>query len=281
MNTRSYTTAAVVSLLLSGCVAFDARPVRDARFDALSVARTVGDCRALLARNNPETDQAIRDSRIDLLNWNIKKGSRALWEDDLRSMAAGKEIVLLQEVVRDSGVERQLRHLRQAAFSEGFSTRSRTTGVATYSHREPVSECRLTAVEPWLRTPKATSIAEFGLAGRSETLVVVNVHAINFSVGLARFRDQMEQVRDVLALHDGPAILSGDFNTWSRRRMAVVDEIVRNLSMSPVAPEVDHRRTFNGHPLDHVFVRGFSVARGESQAVTSSDHNPITVELRL
>ncbi len=167
------------------------------------------------------------------------------------------------------------------AFSQGFTTRSRTTGVATYSKRKPVSECRLSVVEPWLRSRKATSITEFALSGRDDTLVVVNVHVVNISLGLVRFRDQMEQIRQVLAAHDGPAILSGDFNTWRGKRMDVVNEIVGKLAFSAVSIDVDHRKTFNGYALDHVFVRGLSVNSSETRQVTSSDHNPIAVELQL
>jgi endonuclease/exonuclease/phosphatase (EEP) superfamily protein YafD len=44
-------------------------------------------------------------------------------------------------------------------------------------------------------------------------LLIVNVHAVNFTLGMARLREQLEAVADVLTSHSGPVLLTGDFNT--------------------------------------------------------------------
>ncbi len=269
-----------VYFLLGACAFVNVQPgLRVAGEHA--VATNVIDCQSLLNRPVLESPDSLETRSIGLLNWNINKASKELWESDLRDMAAGKEFVILQEAVLDFGIEQQLGELKYSSFSQGFTTRSRTTGVATFATRKPLSECNLSVVEPVLRTRKATSITEFALAGREDTLVVVNVHVVNFSIGLIRFRDQMEQIRQVLAVHDGPAILSGDFNTWRTKRMEIVNEIAGDLAFCAVPIDVDHRKRFNGHALDHVFVRGLFVDGSATRRVTSSDHNPITVELRL
>jgi hypothetical protein len=41
-----------------------------------------------------------------------------------------------------------------------------------------------------------------------QTLVVTNVHAVNFSFGTGAFEKQFEEIRQVLDDHDGPIILS-------------------------------------------------------------------------
>lgn len=246
-----------------------------------AVATNVLDCRALLKRPSAKVRDHMVAGPITLLSWNIGKGSREFWERDLRTMALGKELVILQEVVLNSGIEQQLPEHDHASFSRGFTSRSRTTGVATYSKRRPTAECQLSVVEPLLRSRKATSITEFAIEGRDDTLLVVNVHAVNFSVGLGRFRAQMEQIRQIVSVHDGPAIVSGDFNTWRRKRGNVVRAMVDDLALSPVYIADDRRKRFNGHALDHFFIRGLSVGTIETKQVTSSDHNPISVELRL
>lgn len=223
----------------------------------------------------------LAPGKIDLLNWNIKKGSLEGINKDLRNVSLGKELVILQEVDRDSGVQGQLNGIGYESFSQGFTTRSRTTGVATYSTSKPVSECHLVSIEPVLRTPKAISITEYSLAHSDKSLLVVNVHAVNLSLGLVRYREQIDQIRQVVSVHNGPAILSGDFNTWRKKRMEIVADMVDELSFSPVSFSTDHRTRFNGNALDHVFVRGLTVKNSRTGQFASSDHNPISVELRL
>ncbi len=246
-----------------------------------SVATNVTDCQDLLQRTKVTSDDPLPGMRIRLVNWNVKKGSRDYWARDLHSIAAGQDLLVLQEVNLSAGIATQLQGDWYTAFSQGFTTRSRATGVATYSKHRPISECRLSVIEPWLRSRKATNVTEFAIAERYETLLVINVHLVNVSLGLVRFREQMEQIRAIVSAHEGPAILSGDFNTWRRKRMDIVNELIRDHSFSPVSIEVDHRKTFNGYALDHVFVRGLTVLNSGTRQVTSSDHNPINVELEL
>ena len=82
---------------------------------------------------------------------------------------------------------------------------------------------------------KATSITEYALSATEQTLVVVNIHAVNFSMGTGAYRQQFEQVREVLRDHDGPIILSGDFNTWRRKREQVVEDVAINMSTRDVS----------------------------------------------
>ncbi|MEM1174742.1 MAG: endonuclease/exonuclease/phosphatase family protein [Pseudomonadota bacterium] len=246
----------------------------------LHVATTVEACRESLQQPAVHSHIGL-GSEIELLNWNIKKGSRSVWQDDLRSMAVGADLVVLQEAAVEIGIETEVPHLQHSSFARGFVSASKTTGVATFSSAAPVSECRFQVVEPLLRTPKATSITAYPLAEKSENLLVVNLHAVNFTLGVARYGEQIGQVRAVIDAHDGPAILSGDFNTWNRKRLDLVNELVSDFGFSPVPMHTDDRKTFNGYPLDHVFVRGFETASGATSSVRSSDHNPMTIELQL
>lgn len=245
------------------------------------IATTVEDCRSALNRATGEPVDKSDPGRIDLLNWNVKKGSMDGLQRDLRSISSGTELVILQEVDLDLDIARELEHVKHESFSQGYTTRAQTTGVATYSASAPLSECHLVSTEPLLRTPKATSITEYDLAGHEDNLLVVNVHAVNITWGLERYREQMKQIHDVVAAHKGPAILSGDFNTWRPARMEIVSNMVDRLAFRPVTLGADLRTRFNGLPLDHVFVRGLDVETSHSRPVSSSDHNPISVRFRL
>jgi endonuclease/exonuclease/phosphatase (EEP) superfamily protein YafD len=63
--------------------------------------------------------------------------------------------------------------------------------------------------------------------------------------------------------------------------MDIVNELASALHFRPVALRNDARKTFNGLPLDHVFVRGLAVRESTTRAVRSSDHNPIIIEFSL
>lgn len=84
-----------------------------------------------------------------------------------------------------------------------------------------------------------------------------------------------------LARHAGPVILAGDFNTWSERRHEVLVEIAARLGLVSVLFDDDGRRLAFGRSLDHFYFRGFRLVRASAPQVTSSDHNPIVVELEL
>jgi len=234
-----------------------------------------------LGRSTAGPLEGLNPDHISLVSWNIKKGSIVDWQNDLRSLSAGADLVALQEAVFNEGIEQQIEGERHASIGQGYTTRRRMTGVVTFSSARPLSQCSLGVIEPILRTRKATSVAEFALKGVPQTLLVVNVHAINISLGLLRFREQMRQIEQILAVHDGPAVLAGDFNTWRPKRMAVVKGMVSALNLVPIDLQDDARRTFRGLALDHVFVRGLTVTNSQTRTVLSSDHNPIMVELRL
>jgi endonuclease/exonuclease/phosphatase (EEP) superfamily protein YafD len=132
-----------------------------------------------------------------------------------------------------------------------------------------------------LRTPKATSIAAFALSGRDETLLVVNLHAVNFSFGLSDYKHQFHQVGRLLQGHEGPVILAGDFNTWHKRRMQVVDSLAESLDLQPVTFDDDTRMRFFGSALDHIYVRQLQLVNAETATVYTSDHNPLVAVLSM
>jgi endonuclease/exonuclease/phosphatase (EEP) superfamily protein YafD len=165
------------------------------------------------------------------------------------------------------------------AFAAGYTTQSLETGVMTLSTSSPSVACNLTSWEPWLGTPKATSITEYPLQDRDDRLLTINLHAVNFALGLENFQAQFDALTDVLRNHQGPIILAGDLNTWSNARQLLVDKFMTEHGLAGVAFEPDLRTTTFGHALDHIYVRGMRAESARVIQVTSSDHNALRVRL--
>ena len=60
-------------------------------------------------------------------------------------------------------------------------------------------------------------------AGNS--LLILNVHAINFREN-QRYGIELERFLNLLKAHKGPMILAGDFNSWNKKRMDKLQEVV-------------------------------------------------------
>ena len=238
-------------------------------------------CRQRLAEHKSASVAELDSSAISVLSWNINKGELSEWMGDLHKLASNKQLILLQEAASSMHLSRVLTETRFRSFAPGYVTARDITGVVTFSQIEPLARCRLLAMEPWLGTPKATNITQYALSNTDKTLLVANIHAVNFSFGLKHFRAQLEAIVEVLAAHEGPIIFSGDFNTWRRGRQKVLSELMASLDLKPIQFEEDHRVRFLGLALDHVFVAGLQVMATHTNEVQSSDHNPISLTLSM
>jgi endonuclease/exonuclease/phosphatase (EEP) superfamily protein YafD len=218
---------------------------------------------------------------LRIVSWNIHKQGDAGWQRDLRSLGAASDVVLLQETVLDA----QLRQLIADAglrwvMASSFLHADVDIGVLTAARVAPLAACTQRVVEPLLRLPKSSVITWFALRDRADTLAVVNVHAINFSLSLGAYRAQFDAIGDALAAHTGPLILAGDLNTWTVARAQVVREVATRLGLAEVPFAADRRSVFFGHQLDHIYVRGLALVASSATEVTSSDHNPVAATLR-
>lgn len=229
------------------------------------------------ARAQPTLDAG----EIRILSWNLQKSGSDGWREDFRRLSADTDLALIQEARLDSGLESVFGAGSHRQFAPGFTAFGMQTGVMTLSRAPAEAGCHFSEREPWLRTPKATAVSRYRLRDFTQSLLVVNLHAVNFSLGVAAFKRQLDAATETIASHDGPVILGGDFNTWSAQRVALLSDRVRSLELSPIALAEDARSRVFGRVLDHVFVRGLATVESRAVAVASSDHNPITATLRL
>jgi endonuclease/exonuclease/phosphatase (EEP) superfamily protein YafD len=273
------------ALGVAGCVLVPVEPrallVQDdgsVRAQELSCPRDVD---SVLARPR-DAASGLDPSAIRLVTWNIHKQSDPGWQHDLRRVSGGSDLVLLQETVLDPAL-RDVMDTEGMRFvmSSSFILSGLDIGVLTASRVAPLANCTQRFVEPLLRIPKSAVISWFALEGEAQTLAVVNVHAINFSLSLATYRKQIGAIADALADHAGPLIVAGDFNTWTDERTAAVRALATRLDLTEVRFTPDHRSHFFGHELDHIYVRGLAALATSTTDVRSSDHNPVGALLRI
>lgn len=276
MTARSAATLIAIAAL-SGCSVLD----ENSSLLAGDVHTNPQACSSQLIGSNWSTHGELDSEDIRLLNWNIEKGDDPQWATDLATSESDPDLMVLQEVPLNSNAWGTVTTNQYLSFSPGYRTSRSLTGVMTVSAAKPLTQCNLLSVEPWLRSPKATVITEYGLTDSHQTLLVVNIHAVNFTFGIHDYKKQIWQALSVLNDHAGPILLSGDFNTWHARRSAILNEMTDNLGLEVIDYNEDHRKLFMGQPLDHIYVRGLEVLEATTHEVDSSDHNPMSVRLRL
>jgi endonuclease/exonuclease/phosphatase (EEP) superfamily protein YafD len=226
--------------------------------------------------------QALDGNAIRLLTWNVHKQDDPGWDRDLARFAAANDVVLLQEAV----LQPSLREIIEGAgmrwvMASSFIYSDVDIGVVTGSRKVPLATCTQRVTEPLIRIPKSGMITWYRLAGREETLAVVNVHAINFALVLDGYREQLESLGKALESHPGPIVFAGDLNTWSDARNEIVRAVAQRLGLKEIEFKEDKRTLFMGKQLDHIYVRGLDVVEAEAIPVESSDHNPVRATLRV
>jgi endonuclease/exonuclease/phosphatase (EEP) superfamily protein YafD len=243
-------------------------------------ARQDQGCADGLGQLPTSTGDALQ-GELDILSWNIQKASNDGWAEDLAQIAGDVHLAFIQEASLQADIPSAIPSPLVQAFAAGYATNSQQTGVMTLSASIPSLHCNFTAWEPLLGTPKATSITEYPLQDRDDRLLAINLHAVNFTLGLENFQQQFGALADLLSRHEGPVILAGDLNTWSEKRQSLVDNFMRDHGLGAVSFEPDLRTTAFGRALDHVYVRGLRATFAQVIPVTSSDHNPLRVRLAV
>ena len=267
-----------LALFLAACAS---QPVTTGNHTVSVPAPVLSACLADLAAARSDPAQELDIAGFSVVNWNIRKGWDADWVADLQHVHDEPDMLILQEAPARADAWEEVAPGHFRSFAEGFGFGKAITGVMTTSAVEPLAECGLIAFEPWFGTRKATLITKYALMYSHSTLLVVNIHGVNFTFGVRHMREQLEQAAAIVASHSGPVIFAGDFNTWHGRRAAVVEEIVSDLGLVPVDFDTDHRKKLFGWALDHIYVRGLDTVYATSRSLDSSDHNPMSARFRL
>ena len=235
-------------------------------------------CRISCERFVPDT--------FGVLCWNVYKqnSKHQGFEPFLKKVTREKEIdfLLLQEAnFRDD------KHFTLPNFAfdaaANLEYRGEFYGVLTASRVESKNaEAYLSEARESLFGPhKSLLMSAYPLEDGS-TLLVLNVHAINFRENKRYFRE-LERLFELMKHHDGPMIIAGDFNSWNKKRLHKLHKVREELTLNTVPfKRVDKVKSFMGNHLDFIFYRGMELAEFTVfKDHGLSDHNPLYAEFRI
>lgn len=254
-------------------------PSSDEQQGITKTAANLANCQQQLAQSRMQTYAAhyILPYQFTLLSWNIYKAQTDGLLTDLQKLNANADIVLLQEAIKEPALTKLKPYWR---FAKGYKSGSVQSGVMTLSRWPAAVHCTLTHTEPWLRSPKATNIVEYALPNQ-QLLLSINLHGINFTIGVSDFKQQLEDAASIMRMHQGPIIFAGDLNTWSDRRQALLKQTLNKLGLHEAIYLDDKRTKAFGLALDQVWVRGVKIETTVVPELDSSDHNPIIATLTI
>lgn len=233
----------------------------------------------ILPTHRVVVDQPLTVSNtINILVWNIFKQKRKDWLSILKNCAMSNQLILLQEAHTTPVLINYInRYYKVADQVPAFPYNNSFSGVMTLAKAYPLSVWCYKEKEPLIRIPKSALVTVYALANTTKTLMVANIHAVNFSFGIKTYQQQLKQLLQQMDRHEGPIILGGDFNTWSRQRLELLYQLTRNINLLPVNFNLDLRKTFLGRPLDFIFYRDLTLTNASIMQTVASDHNPLFV----
>lgn len=231
--------------------------------------------------NTLKHQSVVNSSEIRLLNWNIFKGKKQFWANDLKGLVAESNLILLQEALLVEDFYNHFSDHLSLHVAEGFVANKVPTGLLTAASVPSLRNDALNHSEPFFRTPKSALITEYPLSGSAQTLLVANIHSINFSFGTVAYTLQLKDMFSQLGDHQGPVLLAGDFNTWRAKRMRILTDMAGESGLTDVCFAEDGRKQVFRRCLDHVFYRGLRCTGARVVEVCSSDHNPIQATFSL
>lgn len=218
---------------------------------------------------------------IELFVWNIfkqkRKSSLALLDEYL----AKQTLILLQESLSKSDLTLLIKKSHKIAdHVPAYAIKGIYSGVMTIAHVEPLQIFSFKIKEPLIRIPKSALITYYRLSTNA-ILLVVNIHSINFSLGTKKYNEQIKLIGAKIKEHQGPMIIAGDFNAWSRKRLYLLYSFTRKMNLKPVYYGEDLRKHVFGMSLDFIFYRGLEVEQASNLKTDASDHNPMLVKFRV
>jgi endonuclease/exonuclease/phosphatase (EEP) superfamily protein YafD len=276
-----------IAIIVSGCVSVpDVSHMIVGGDDRVETIRDCIPCSrdlfALQSDLSKNQTSVLDADHFKLLTWNIFKEKKDGWEKEFDRLYGDVDLFMIQEAHLTDSLKGVFRNeALNWVFAPAFTYLGEHVGVLTASNTLSEPVCMERFQEPLIHLPKSVLITRYPFSIPGKSLLLVNVHSINFALGIDSFRDHWARLENYLSAVDGPVIIAGDFNTWSKKRLAVVQETAGRLKLEPVTFDRDGRSTFFGKVVDHVYYRGVTPIDAEVHEVTTSDHNPVLVSFRL
>lgn len=233
------------------------------------------------------SDRETLNNQLNVLVWNIFKAKRIECSEDFTTLFQNQDLVLLQEAVCNGHHDQVFENSEQHEWIMARSYRNQQsgleTGVKTGANSTAIEYSGLFSpdLEPVSGTPKLALCTLYLCGAERAALMVINIHAINF-VSLAKYRNQLAQLRHRIVSHNGPLIVAGDFNTWNGPRYSHYQQFIRDCELQEAEIDRQARIQHLNRHLDHVCFRGLTLNSIQSlNTIKSSDHYPIQVSFSL
>lgn len=219
-----------------------------------------------------------------LLCWNVAKLTlKSSYKSFLNSLIKEHKLdmLLLQEVKKSLSDELDI-YDYSYIMSPNIETKRHVFGVLSAFRSSCHDDLSLLTKKRELRyaTHKISLITHHRLSNK-KTLLVVNLHAINFAHS-QDFKNELDHLYDTIRSHEGAMIVAGDFNTWSIKRVRFLEEFTNTLSLKKVEfGDERHLKKIFSNSIDYIFYRDIELTF--STVVDSkkiSDHNPIIARFR-
>jgi len=230
-------------------------------------------------------ESILKADSIKIFVWNLFKGEKKNWSKDYAKLSQGHDILMLQEAYLSSTMrdifETSQHYRYEMAVSFIYRREDAATGTVIGSRFSPHRSgfIRSEYYEPFIKTPKTMTYAFYPIEGKLESLLVINIHAINFA-NFNCFKSQIDQAIELIEEHTGPIIFAGDFNTRTRQRLEYLKNLLGEHRLTELPFRDDARTSVVGLPLDHIFVRNLLIKDAKVlKKVNSSDHFPLQAEL--
>ncbi len=113
----------------------------------------------------------------------------------------------------------------------------------------------------------------------NQPLYLLNLHAMVF-VPYFFFKKELRRLSNLIAGLQNPLIISGDFNTWNRKRSQLLHDCLGQFQLQQAPIETpQHIKSIYRHPLDHIYYRGLNLLQAQAFNVPQcSDHNPLLAQ---
>lgn len=166
------------------------------------------------------------------------------------------------------------------AMAANLQTKKSISGVLTASSQTFKKRHALITQKKELgfATYKSILITEHPIAN-GEKLLHINVHAMVF-VSFNFFYFEISRLHQKISEHQGPLIVSGDFNSWSRPRFKFLQNFFQQFNLNFVEFKAQQNiKKLGSNPLDQVYYRGLKLINASALNIKNiSDHNPLIVQ---
>jgi endonuclease/exonuclease/phosphatase (EEP) superfamily protein YafD len=236
------------------------------------------------------SQESIDPENIDVLVWNTYKAQNPSWQADYEMLSAGKDISVLQECFMMPVMKYTLESDQEMHYKFATSFIYKKSGIATgtctgstvmpaHFHHEKTKDVEVAGF-----TPKVLLLTEYPLTDRQDTLLVINIHALNSVPAIVLWR-HIKLAQNDIEKHRGPVIYGGDFNTWSPLKVWVVKRFMKKMNMQEVEfPNGGERMRASVTKLviDYIFTRGLSVKESWVWGnLQGADHKAMTATFRV